>query len=192
MRVLCDPFIRSNAGVKKNNLYVFPSLPQSVNHCSVRRSLDSVCQKLPFLKHKINPTKIRRRIGYLKTGMDIKNRLFKGWKGQKPLSNCLLLLIAVASSKVFTRWHNISSSNSYWERPAPWYLLTIKVIFLRKSYFLISFLFFLTWRVWRVFKVLAFAFMPHSRDSDVSIFQGTTYGEYLQVAHFYTQISVDN
>ena len=52
--------------------------------------------------------------------------------------------------------------------------------------------FFLTWRVWRVFKVLAFAFMPHSRDSDVSIFQGTTYGEYLQVAHFFTQISVDN
>ena len=34
MQLLCDPFIRSPAEVKENNLYVFLSLPQSVNHCS--------------------------------------------------------------------------------------------------------------------------------------------------------------
>ena len=71
MQFLCDPVIRSNARVKENNLYVCSTLPQSVNHCSVRYSLDSVCQKLPILKHKMNPTKIRQRIGYLKAGMDM-------------------------------------------------------------------------------------------------------------------------
>ena len=34
--------------------------------------------------------------------------------------------------------------------------------------------------------------MQRSKDNGVSIFQATTFGEYLQVAHFYTQISVDN
>ena len=51
---------------------------------------------------------------------------------------------------------------------------------------------YLTTRVWPVFKVLAFVFMRHRRDSGVSSFQATTYREYLQVAHFSTQISFGN
>ena len=43
----------------------------------MRHSFDSICQKLPILKHKINPTKIRRRIGYLKAGMDMPETTIK-------------------------------------------------------------------------------------------------------------------
>ena len=167
MQVLCDPVIRSNAGVKKNNLYVFPSLPQSVNHCSVRYGLDSVCQKLPILKHRMNPTKIRRRIGYLKAGMDMPETFneFPPFNHSTGMIKSIYKVAQYHQQQQLLRTANSLISiddkgNFFKEVILPYFLL-----------------FFLKWCVGRVFKVLVFAFMQHSRNCGASIFQSTTYGE---------------
>ena len=173
MQVLCDPVIRSNAGVKKNNLYVFPSLPQSVNHCSVRYGLDSVCQKLPILKHKMNPTKIRRRIGYLKAEMDMPETTIEF----PPFNHSSGMIKSIYKVAQYHQQQELlRTANS---------LISIddKGNFLKEVIFPYFHLFFLTWCVGRVYKPFALAFMRYSRDSG---------GEYLLVAHFYTQISIHN
>ena len=134
------------------------------------------------MKHNINPKKIRRRIGYLKAGMDMPETSIE----LPPFTHSSGIIKSVYKvTQHNPQQQSLRTANS---------LISIddKGNFFKEAIFPYFLIFFLKWRVWRVFKVLGFAFMWHNRDSGVSIFQATTYGEYLQVAHFYTQISIDN
>ena len=72
LKMLADPRIRLDAGVKESNAYLFPSCQQSEKHCSGWHSLTNVCDKLPVKdKSRLTGTSNRHRLSTLIAALNL-------------------------------------------------------------------------------------------------------------------------